>query len=130
MDEAEFDKFADEYDAMRTAVIAVASEDPEFFAEYKVRDIAREYDRHSSPASASPRVLDFGSGNGSSVPFVRRHLPRAQLTCVDVSRRSLALAEKRFPSLAQYVHFDGTHIPFPAEHFDIRHRLRRLCISP
>lgn len=119
MDEAEFDKFADEYDAMHTASIAVSGEGPDFFAEYKVRDIAREYDRHPGPASASPRVLDFGSGNGGSVPFVCRHLPRAQLTCVDVSRRSLALAEKRFPSLAQYVHFDGTHMPFPAEHFDI-----------
>ena len=119
MDEAEFDKFADEYDAMHKASIAVSGEGPEFFAEYKVREIARESDRHSNPASASPRVLDFGSGSGGSVPFVRRHLSGAQLTCVDVSRRSLALAERRFPSLAQYVHFDGTHLPFPAEHFDI-----------
>ena len=119
MDEAEFDKFADEYDAMHTASIAVSGEGPDYFAEYKVRDIAREYDRHSGPASASPRVLDFGSGNSGSAPFVHRHLPRAQLTCVDVSRHSLALAEKRFPSLAQFVHFDGMHIPFPAEHFDI-----------
>ncbi len=119
MDEAEFDTFADEYDAMHTASIAVSGEGPDFFAEYKVRDIAREYGGDSGPANTAPRVLDFGSGNGGSVPFVRKHFPRAQLTCVDVSRRSLALAEKRFPSLAQYVHFDGTHIPFPAEHFDI-----------
>jgi len=119
MDEAEFDKFADEYDVMHAASIAVSGETPDFFAEYKIRDIAREYGRHSGSASTSPRVLDFGSGNGGSVPFVRKHLPQAQLTCVDVSRRSLALAEKRFPSLAQYVHFDGTHIPFPDGHFDI-----------
>jgi ubiquinone/menaquinone biosynthesis C-methylase UbiE len=66
-----------------------------------------------------PRILDFGSGNGGSVPYVRKHLPTAQLTCLDVSRRSLEIAQRRFPSFAQYVHFDGAHIPFPAEHFDI-----------
>jgi len=119
MDEAEFDKFADEYDALYKATTALSGEGREFFAEYKVRDIAREYDRQSSQASPSPRVPYLVARNGGSVPFVRRQLPRAQLTCVDVSRRSLALAEMRFPSLAQYVHFDGTHIPFPAEHFDI-----------
>jgi ubiquinone/menaquinone biosynthesis C-methylase UbiE len=119
MDEAEFDKFADEYEAMHAASIAVSGEGPEFFAEYKIQDIAEEYRRHAGAAGEAPQVLDFGSGNGGSVPFVRKHIPRAKLTCVDVSRRSLALAEKRFPSLAEYVQFDGTHIPFPAEHFDI-----------
>ena len=68
MDEAEFDKFADEYHAMLTACVGVSGESAEFFTEYKVRDIAREYDRHSSPASASPRVLDFGSGSGNYGP--------------------------------------------------------------
>lgn len=119
MDEAEFDQFADEYEAMHKASIAISGETPDFFAEYKIQDIVREYERHSGPVSASTRVLDFGSGNGGSVPFVRKHLPQAQLTCVDVSRRSLALAEKRFPSLAEFVHFGGAHIPFSAEHFDI-----------
>ena len=119
MDEAEFDKFADEYEALHKASITVSGEDPEYFAEYKIRDIAREYGQQSVPVSEPLRVLDFGSGNGQSVPHVRTHLPQAQLTCVDVSRRSLALAEKRFPSLAQYVYFDGAHIPFPEGHFDI-----------
>lgn len=119
MEEAEFDKVADEYEALHRASIAVSGEEPDFFAEYKIRDIAREYARLAGPPSGSAKVLDFGSGNGASVPFVRKHLPGAQLTCVDVSRRSLALAEKRFPSLAQFVHFDGTRIPFPEEHFDI-----------
>jgi SAM-dependent methyltransferase len=119
MDETEFDKFADEYEALHRASIAISGEEPDFFAEYKIRDIARDHARHADPLRASPTVLDFGSGNGASVPFVRKHLPAAQLTCVDVSRRSLALAEKRFPSLARFVPFDGTRLPLPAEHFDI-----------
>ena len=75
MDEAEFDQFADEYEAMHKASIAISGETPDFFAEYKIQDIVREYERHSGPVSASTRVLDFGSGNGGSVPFVRKHLP-------------------------------------------------------
>jgi ubiquinone/menaquinone biosynthesis C-methylase UbiE len=119
MEEAEFDKFAQEYEAMHSASVAVYGEGTEFFSEYKIRDIARECERHSGAARSEPRILDFGAGNGGSVPYVQKHFPHARLTCLDVSRRSLAVAEKRFPALAQYVHFDGTHIPFPAEHFDI-----------
>lgn len=119
MDEAEFDKFADEYSAMHSASIAAYGEGAEYFTEYKISDIARECARYSGTASAVSRILDFGAGNGGSVPYVRKHFPYARLTCLDVSRRSLAIAEKRFPSLAEYVHFNGTNIPFPEEHFDI-----------
>ena len=119
MDEAEFDKFAHEYEAMHSASIAVYGEGTEYFAEYKIGDIAREYERAGRAAGAEPRILDFGSGNGGSVPYVRKYFPTARLTCLDVSRRSLEIARRRFPSLAQYVHFDGTHVPFPAEQFDI-----------
>jgi len=124
MEEAEFDKYAEEYNALLAACLAPSGEGPEYFAEYKIRDIARETGWSAKPAGASAKtqplqVCDFGAGIGASVPHVRRHLPGAQLTCLDVSRRSLAIAEKRFPALARYVHFDGSHLPFPAEHFDI-----------
>jgi ubiquinone/menaquinone biosynthesis C-methylase UbiE len=119
MDESEFDGFADEYEAMHKAILAMSGEDADFFAEYKIRDIAQEYSRYPRSGSMSAKVLDFGSGNGGTVPYVDQYIPGAHLTCVDVSRRSLTLAEKRFPALAQYIHFDGMHLPFPADHFDI-----------
>lgn len=119
MDEAEFDKFAEEYDTLHAASIAASGEAPGYFAEYKIIDIAREYARHACSAKAFPTILDFGAGNGNLVPYVHRHFPQGQLTCLDVSRRCLAIAERRFPSLANYVHFDGIRIPFPAEYFDI-----------
>ena len=119
MDEAEFDKFADEYHAMHAAGIAVSGEGPEYFAEYKIVDIAREWAQQPGAVGSSVRMLDFGAGIGGSVPHVRRHFPHAALTCLDLSRRSLALAEKRFPKHADFVHFDGAHIPFPDNHFDI-----------
>ena len=120
MDEAEFDKFADEYYVMHSASITASGEGPEYFAEYKIKDIAREFGSTSSITNtAELRVLDFGAGNGGSIPYVHKHIPNAQLTCLDVSRRSLEIAEKRFPSLARYVHFDGIRIPLPDNYFDI-----------
>ena len=122
MNEAEFDKFADEYDAMHAAGLAVSGEGPEYFAEYKIKDIASKCAQFLA-LNPEKKILDFGAGIGGSVPFVHKHIPAADLTCIDISRRSLALAEKRFPSQAQYVHFDGQRIPFPSDHFDIAYAM-------
>ena len=119
MDEAEFDKFADEYNAVLGESIKASGEGPQYFAEYKIIDIAREYESRNDVTHARPKILDFGAGNGGSVPYVNKHFPKAQLTCLDVSHRSLDVAEKRFPNLARYVHFDGTQIPFPDGYFDL-----------
>ena len=72
MDEVEFDKFADEYRAMHAANIRLSGEDPEYFAEYKVIDIAAELGRDNIVARAA---LDFGAGVGYSVPFFAPPFP-------------------------------------------------------
>ena len=123
MNEAEFDKFADEYYASHTAGIAWSGEGPEYFSEYKVSDIALECRQQALSQDSSVRVLDFGAGIGNSVPYVRKHFASAQLTCLDLSQRSLEVAEKRFAGQAQYVRFDGASIPFPADHFDIAYAM-------
>jgi len=123
MNEAEFDKFADEYQASLAAGIAVSGESPEYFSEYKIIDIARECAGLWRAEAASRRVLDFGAGIGNSVPYVCKHLPGAELTCLDLSQRSLDVAEKRFAGLAQFVRFDGARIPFPDDHFDIAYAM-------
>lgn len=123
MDQAEFDKFADEYRALHAASLTTSGEGPEYFAEYKIREVARELRRHPEQACAAFRILDFGAGTGESVPYVAKHLPGSHLACLDLSRRSLEVAEKRFPSLATYVHFDGAHIPFQEGHFDVAYAM-------
>ena len=56
MDEVEFDKFADEYRSMHAANIKLSGEDPEYFAEYKVVDIAAELSRDAQPILCGPRT--------------------------------------------------------------------------
>jgi ubiquinone/menaquinone biosynthesis C-methylase UbiE len=116
MDEAEFDKFAAEYREIHAANIKLSGENPEYFAEYKIIDIAAELAAAGSPPA--PRVLDFGAGVGYSVPFFRRHLPDAQITCLDVSQRSLEIGRAEHGRDAEFAHFDGRTIPYPAEQFD------------
>ena len=41
MDVAEFDKFADEYHNLHQENIRITGENPEYFAEYKIRDLTR-----------------------------------------------------------------------------------------
>lgn len=64
-------------------------------------------------------VLDFGAGTGSSNPWVRKHLPGAHLTCLDPSRHSLEVAERRFPGQARFMYFDGRRIPMADGSFDV-----------
>lgn len=123
MNEAEFDKFADEYHAALSAGIKLSGEAPEYFSEYKVADIASHWRPRLQPDASPLRLLDFGAGVGNSVPYVRKYFPGSRLTCLDLSQRSLAVAERRFPGAADYVHFDGAHLPFEAEQFDIAYAM-------
>jgi ubiquinone/menaquinone biosynthesis C-methylase UbiE len=101
---------------MHAANIRLSGESPEYFAEYKVADIAAELAR----ANIAPRrALDFGAGVGYSVPFFARHLPAARVTCLDVSRKSLDVGAALHGKAAEFTHFDGRTIPFADGTFDV-----------
>jgi len=119
VDEAEFDKFAAEYRTLHAENIALSGETPEYFAEYKIVDVAAELARLKSRRAQPPAVLDFGAGVGYSVPYFARHLPGAPVTCIDVSRKSLAIGAAEHGGRAEFRHFDGAHIPFPDGSFDV-----------
>ncbi len=114
MDSAEFDQFADEYEQQHAGSIRLSGETRDFFAQYKVTDVAQE-----CIARQPRRILDFGAGIGSSIPQFKQMFPDAALTCLDVSERSLKIARNRHGDVAEYRTFDGNIIPYPAQHFDI-----------
>lgn len=114
MNQAEFDRFADEYDLQHAHNIRLSGERPAYFARYKVQDVANI----CAPEKVS-RILDFGAGVGTSVPYWREAFQKASITCLDVSLRSLEIARGRYPGIAEYRSFDGVTIPFPAYSFDV-----------
>jgi len=117
MDQTEFDKFAEEYELLHRANIAASGEPPEYFAEYKIRDLKRLV--CGEPAGfVAARCLDFGAGVGTTVPFFRSYFPAMRITCIDVSMKSLAIGRTNFPDGIDFVAFDGARLPFANGTFD------------
>jgi len=115
MSRAEFDKFADKYKELHRGVLGASGENDDFFAEYKIKDVARIVQERGYPDDLS--VLDFGAGIGNSVPFFLKYLPKVQLTCLDVSQKSLEIGGKKYHDAVRFLHFDGLHIPQPDNSF-------------
>jgi SAM-dependent methyltransferase len=119
VEEAEFDKFAAEYRTLHAESIKASGESPEYFAEYKIVDVAAELARARGGVVERAAVLDFGAGVGYSVPFFGRHLPRARVTCLDVSQKSLDIGAARHGGVADFRHFDGKRVPYADGTFDV-----------
>ena len=115
MNRAEFDQFADEYEAQHRANIAITGEAPDYFARYKIEELKRI----ASEAQVAVRdIIDFGSGIGNSIPHFRTAFPHAVLSCADVSPRSLELGSARFPGPETLVRIDEATIPVHDQSFD------------
>lgn len=112
---AEFDLLAEQYEAAHAANVAITGEQPPYFAEYKVADLARLARKQALPLA---HILDFGSGIGNSIPFFRRYFPGSALHCADVSARSIEQARTRFPGRERHLHVHG-EIPLPSRSQDI-----------
>lgn len=123
MEQAEFDKFADEYRTLHASNIKLSGESPEFFAEYKIKDVVRELQldakKNNLVLPDQPAILDFGAGTGASIPYFRKYFIGARITCLDVSKKSLQIGDERFSTQAEFRHFDGKEIPFEDNTFDI-----------
>lgn len=117
MDEQEFDQFAEEYDAMLRDSIKASGEGPEYFARYKVADMADVFARENYGKEIE-QVLDFGGGVGASLPYLSEYFPKADITLADVSRRSLDYAARHEVPKVNLLHFDGKQLPLPDDHFD------------
>ncbi|MEO8152350.1 MAG: class I SAM-dependent methyltransferase [Rhizobacter sp.] len=117
MNKAEFDAVADEYLQLHSRNISASGESPEFFARYKIEDVAREARKRAIDAR---EILDFGSGIGNSLPHFQSLFPQATVTCADVSTRSLSISQKRFPDAkARYTEVSESRLPLPDESIDI-----------
>jgi SAM-dependent methyltransferase len=116
MDRAEFDRFADAYYEQHRENVAVTGEGPEYFAEYKIKQLRQIVERERIDVS---RICDFGSGIGNSIPFFRQYFPAASLTSSDVSERSLALSRQRYPGAGDCVLIEDSRIPCEADSFDV-----------
>jgi SAM-dependent methyltransferase len=113
--QAEFDLLADEYRVQHEENVAITGESPEYFSEYKIADLAGLLNRIKVPTA---KILDFGSGIGNSLPFFRKYFSESEISCADVSARSIEIAQTRFPGQENYVLIDQG-IPLPTASQDV-----------
>lgn len=114
--DAEFDQFASEYHLQHAASIRLSGETPDFFAKYKIDDVAAVL---ASIGKKPERILDFGGGVGNSLGHFRTAFPESEIVLLDPSQQSLDIAGKRFPNQAKLHHFNGEEIPYGENHFDL-----------
>jgi SAM-dependent methyltransferase len=92
---AEFDEFAHDYDAALNGGLSVSGEDKNYFARGRVQWLAARLEA----MRFKPRVvLDYGCGTGSAAPFLLDLLKPEKVIGVDISERSVEVANKRFGS--------------------------------
>ena len=64
----------------------------------------------------APRILSFGCSSGEEVRALRRRMPHARITGIDLNRRMIAKARLADPDHAGDYRCDGA--PLPGEQFD------------
>lgn len=112
----EFDLLADQYAELHKKNIAISGENPDYFSEYKIRDLAK----YSSLERMSiGRILDFGCGIGNSIPYFRKYYSNSELGFSDVSSKSIAVAKSRFPGKEHFFHIIDGVLPIADSTQDI-----------
>jgi SAM-dependent methyltransferase len=88
---ADFDRYADEYDAALAHGLSVSGEDKEHFGRARVNWLAACLARVQHRPAA---VMDFGCGTGSATPFLVGIDGVTSLVGIDISARSLEHARR------------------------------------
>ncbi len=113
-DQEDFDLYAKNYREIHTKnVQRISGADSYYFAEYKVL-ILKQYEENKKI-----RVLDVGCGDGATALYFLKHFPAFEITGIDVSEESIAVAAARKLANAAFSVYSGNNFPFADETFDL-----------
>jgi SAM-dependent methyltransferase len=85
-----FDAFAKDYDAALEKGISISGEDKNYFAKVRVNYLARRLQKYGV---STQKILDFGCGTGSAIPYLLQTFPKAFIVGVEVSSKSIEIAQ-------------------------------------
>jgi SAM-dependent methyltransferase len=115
-DVPEFDHMAENYEAELTPWVKITGEQREYFAHARLTWLARSLARRGIQVQ---RIVDFGCGTGAATPLFFETLGAQSVVGLDVSPRSLAVAERdhgsaraRFALLGDYLPDGGADLVF------------------
>ncbi len=98
--EGGFDNYAGNYDESLAQGLAVSGESREYFARGRLAWLA---DLLRKRQTRVQRVLDFGCGTGAATPFLFELLRADEVRGVDVSARSLEVAQQTYGSASAQI---------------------------
>jgi ubiquinone/menaquinone biosynthesis C-methylase UbiE len=111
----EFDRYNESYDDEVNRAISFSGQKVESFTRAKADDLLRTIASHfGSPHRLS--LLDVGCGIGNYHPLLAPIV--GSVSGVDVSGACVAKAKERNPTVS-YVAYDGDHLPYPDQQFDV-----------
>jgi SAM-dependent methyltransferase len=91
----DFDDFAGDYDGTLNRALSVSGESKDYFARGRVLWLAEKL----RELGIAPRtVIDFGCGTGTAAPFLFEELAVESLLGVDISEKSIDVANRRHGS--------------------------------
>jgi trans-aconitate methyltransferase len=93
MPPAEFDSFAKSYEQDLAKSLAVTGDSREFFAQRRIEWTGQCIAPLGHPVR---RILDYGCGDGSSVPMLAAGFKADQVLGVDISSASIAVARETY----------------------------------
>lgn len=109
-----FDRCSDNYRVIHTENIGkISGADSDYFSEYKIKELRDRL--NETPAM----WLDLGCGDGLSAQFIGKYFPQTKYYGIDISGNSVDKAKSRGLSGAEFILYDGSHIPFEDNTFDI-----------
>jgi ubiquinone/menaquinone biosynthesis C-methylase UbiE len=108
-----FDEFAADYRNIHTQNVKLSGADSFYFAEMKVL-LLKEFE-----TDQSLKILDIGCGDGATEVFMQQYFPSWQVMAIDISQRSIEAADKRKLSNTSFTVYDGKHVPFEDDSFDL-----------
>jgi SAM-dependent methyltransferase len=112
--ETDFDRYADSYDAELRRGLSLTGEGKEYYSRQRLAWVRKCLSKSGGSVDS---VLDFGCGDGSATPDFFEALGARTLTGIDVSARSVRLAQARHGSARAAF---GTPTSSPAlESFDL-----------
>lgn len=109
-EDSEFNKWAENY----RDVLAEDVGSEYDYSEYKIREMAK------ANTSISPVIVDLGCGDGNCFQYIAEYIPGAKYYGIDVADRVIEEANKKWNDRgAEFICYDGRHLPFDNDSFDI-----------
>jgi ubiquinone/menaquinone biosynthesis C-methylase UbiE len=109
----EFDHFANDYRKIHNQNLKLSGVTSDYFSEHKIQ-ILKENEQVDSI-----NFLDFGCGDGNSAIHFFNYFPNSTYNGIDISTESIQVAKLKSTSKLNFQTFDGSHIPFEDNYFDV-----------